>query len=423
MKTEYRWNGAFLGAILGLIVAACGAARADVSIDDPFSLNGVIDTFVERGDYPFIYVRLESFEGRVLYEHGSVNRDLLPDSDIDGQTWMRIWSMSKIVTISLAMDLIESGEISLDDPVADYLPELGSLAVARGPDGTRLSTLAAGEAGCPLQSEPAETPITLRNLMNHTAGFYYAVTGIECLDSLAAAQDLPGAADSDEFLERLVELPLIQQPGAAYYYGLNTTLLGLVLEAATGDSLETLVAERITKPLRIRGLQYTLPDQASLLPYFTGTDGSIRVADPAELDIFGGSLPRYDRRNELRLGGEGMLATADGYADFLRMLGSGGILRGQRFLEQASINEMTAPHTLLDSPAGHNGYNIWVSNGSAPDGQAGLWMGGGYESTHFWVDPNNQFVAVIMSQMHASPDTERNRDQAIRNEVYSQISP
>ncbi|MEL7311145.1 MAG: serine hydrolase domain-containing protein [Pseudomonadota bacterium] len=394
---------------------------ADVSIGNTFALNRVLNEFVERGDYPFIYARLESFEGRVLYEYSTKNELLLPDADIDGQTWMRIWSMSKIVTITLAMDLVEDGVISLDDPVTDYIPELSTLTVARGVDEIRLSAVPEGAEPCPLATQPASTPITLRNLINHTAGFHYAVTGIECLDALSRAQNLPGSEDTREFIDRLAALPLVHEPGTDYFYGLNTTVLGMALERATRSSLQELVEERITKPLRIRGLQYALPEKETLLPHFTGTGGTAAVTDPTTLDIFGGELPRYDRRNELQLGGEGMLATADGYADFLRMLGNGGMLRGHRVLDDTSLSEMTSPQTLINNPAGYNGYNLWVTNGSAPDGQAGLWLGGGYESTHFWIDTENEFVGVIMSQMHAPPAAEVSRDEAFRAAVYNNL--
>lgn len=411
--------------LAALVIASLvfGNASAQISINNPFELHDLLDEQVSNGSYPFLYARLESFEGRVLYEYSTVNRELLPDANIDGQSWIRIWSMSKIVTISLAMDLVEEGVISLDDPVADYLPELSDLEVAVGQDGAVLSALTADQSGCPLTTAPAASPITLRNLINHTAGFFYAVTGIECLDSLTRAQNLPGARDTDEFLERLRELPLIQQPGSDYFYGLNTTILGMTLERATGDTLQELLESRLTKPFRIRGMSYAAPDDVTLLPYFTSNDGALRVADSQELDIFGGGQPRYDSRNKLYFGGEGMVATADGYADFLRLLGSRGLFRGQRLLDEATVTEMTAPHTQLDNPGGHNGYNLWVSNGQSTGEPANLWSGGGYEATYFWIDPENEFVAILMSQVLGPWDRTTERNDTFRQAVYRQITP
>lgn len=89
-----------------------------LSIGNTDNLDKILDDYVENDFYPFIYARLEDLDGNVLYEHSSVNKDLLPNTKIDGDSWMRIWSMSKIVTISIVLDLIEDGLLKIDDPVA-----------------------------------------------------------------------------------------------------------------------------------------------------------------------------------------------------------------------------------------------------------------------------------------------------------------
>ena len=124
----------------------------------------------------------------------------------------------------------------------------------------------------------------------------------------------------------------------------------------------------------------------------------MRVSHPGELDIWGAFIPVYDPEIPLYLGGAVMLATADGYVDFLRMLLNHGTLNGQRFLETATVENIHAPHTQLDNPEGHNGFNLWVTGEptrTRGEGEEGLWVGGGYEGTHFWVDPKREFVGVI----------------------------
>lgn len=419
-STAGRGQGlAVAAALLWALVSA--PLLADNRIDNPYLLDDILDAYVEDGAYPFLYARIEDASGRVIYEHRAVDEALLPDTEIDGQTWIRIWSMSKIVTITLLMDLVEDGELSLDDAVTDYIPEFRDLVVARAADGSPLTAAAGGDSACPLRTEPVAAPMTVRDLVNHKAGFYYALTGIDCLDALIAEADLPAARDSDALVARLARLPLIQQPGSAYYYGTNTTVLGLVAERATGKSLQELVDERITGPLGIRGLRYGLPDDATLLPVFSGSDGTVREARRGELDIFGGGALRYGAGDALYLGGEGMIATADGYADFLRMFANGGALNDYRVLEPETIAEMTAPHTLVGDPAGHNGYNIRVTRETETT-PGGLWMGGGYEGTHFWIDPQRGFVAVIMTQLHAVPEAGQDRDEAFREAVYEVIA-
>jgi CubicO group peptidase (beta-lactamase class C family) len=332
--------------------------------------------------------------------------------------------MSKIVTISVLMDLVEDGVLRLDDPVTKFIPEFANLEVAVSKDGADLSQVEDKMSACPLQRQPATSDMTVLDLLTHKAGFYYATTGIPCIDELVADRDLVQAKTSQDLVDLLATLPLIQQPGTREYYGTNTTVLGLVAERATGKSLKELVEERLTGPLGIDGLRYGLPEGASLLPRYSGQDGAIRIAQPGELDIFGPNLPVYDPDHALYLGGEGMLGTADGYADFLRMMLNRGTLNGASFLDVSTVDEIAAPHTQLDNPFGHNGYNLWVSSGFAADGHpepAGLWIGGGYEGTHFWIDPEREFVGVIMTQMFWIPEAGWNRDQEIRRAIYAQL--
>ena len=414
-------------ALAGLIFPLLsGHASAAVNIPDPDAVDAVIDRFVDGGHYPFIYARLEDRDGNVVYEHGSVNRELLPDAEIDGQTWIRIWSMSKIVTISTVLDLVEDGILGLEDPVADYIPEFADMQVAVTADGGSFGELEREDraSACPHELAPVDTVMTVRHLINHEAGFYYATTNFPCLDAPLNERNVAVAADTQDFIDRLAGLPLVQQPGATYFYGTNTTVLGMVAERAANKSLKQLVEDRLTGPLGIQGLRYGLPSGVELLPKFSGRDGELRVAHPGELDIFGADVPGYAPEHPLYLGGEGMLATADGYADFLRMLLNHGTLNGERFLETATVEDIYAPHTQLDNPEGHNGMNLWVPGEpmrERGEGEAGIWIGGGYEGTHFWVDPKREFVGVIMSQMNAVPRGGGGRDAAIRAELYRQF--
>ena len=409
-----------------VLISWVNFAQAQIEVPDPDALDAVLDRFVEEGHYPFLYARLEDRDGNVAYEHSVVNRDLLPDAQIDGQSWIRIWSMSKIVTISVVLDLVEDGVLSLEDPVASYIPELSDMQVAVTSDGRSLAELDFGQAdpACPFELVPADTVMTVRHLINHEAGFYYATTGMPCIDSALADSNVVTAADSDEFIARLADLPLIQHPGTTYYYGTNTTILGMVAERATGLSLKQLVEERLTGPLGIEGLQYDLPPDAELPPRISGQGGTLRPAYPGELDIFGPDVPDYDPEHELYLGGEGMVATADGYADFLRMLLNHGTLNGTRLLETATVEDIYAPHTQLDNPEGHNGFNLWVTGEptrTREQGEEGLWVGGGYEGTHFWVDPKREFVGIIMSQIFWINEDGYGRDEAFRGELYRQF--
>ena len=422
--------------VCAILLSSCNGDAARHELSDRPGLDRLLEGYVERGAYPFLYARLEDQSGRVIYEHSVTNRDLLPDRALDGQTWFRIWSMSKLVTISVVMDLVEEGVLRLDDPVTRYIPEFADLKVATGPAGENLAQVATAQYGsdvkgtaavaeaCPLPTVAARPGMTVADLIHHRAGFYYGLTRVRCLDQQFFDQNLTGATGSDDLILRLSRLPLIQQPGEDYFYGTGTTVLGLVAERATGKSLGQLVEERLTGPASIVGLRYGLPGGVDLLPRVTGEDGALRVAAEGELDIFGAGIPMYSQAYPLNLGGEGMVANADGYADFLRLILGGGTLNGYRLLDAPTITAMTSPHTLTDSPFGYNGYNLWVNNGKLPDGsqgQGGLWIGGGYEGTQFWIDPQQGFVGVVMTQVHAAPPSANGFIEAFREAVYDRL--
>lgn len=413
---------------LGISIYSCSEKESVpvLKITNPDKLDKILDYYVDEGMYPFIYAHLEDLEGNIIYQHSTVNKDVLPDTEIDKDTWIRIWSMSKIVTISVALDLMEDGLLRLDDPVSKYIPEFKNLQVAVSSNGQGLTELDWGnrDGACPIRLVPNDSIMTIQHLLTHDAGFYYANTNYACLDSMVAALNLPTASDSDDFINRLATLPLIQHSGTDYFYGINTTVLGILAERASGKNLKQLVAERITTPMQIEGLQYGLPSGENLLPTYTGRDSILREAKPGELNIFGPDVPDYALDHQLYLGGVGMLGTADGYADFLRMLLNRGDLNGHRFLNKETVEDIYAPQTQLDNPYGHDGYNLWVSGDSMrinKTGEAGLWIGGGYECTHFWADPRRNFVGIIMSQNNEVLNPGYEMNDKFRSELYSQF--
>ena len=191
----------FLLLLLIVICFSCEKEQNKYSIQlNKDSLNEILDRYVEDGIYPFLHSRIEDATGRVVYEHSVVNRKLLPDVSINANTWIRIWSMSKLVTISLAMDLIEENTISLKDPVSNYIPEFKDLKVAVNSDGISLARLQSKDKPCPFNLVDADSVLKIKNLFDHTAGFYYALTGFGCIDSLFANVDVPNKKNGNELI-------------------------------------------------------------------------------------------------------------------------------------------------------------------------------------------------------------------------------
>lgn len=397
-------------AIVACLFAPTPLAAQPV-IEDQETLDELVDSYVDDGAFPLLYVRVEDREGSVVYEHGVNNPELAPGEPVNGGSWLRIWSMSKIVTITAALDMVEDGMLAFDDPVARYIPEFAGLEVALDVNGNSLASsfgdfVEDPAHECTFSTKPALRPMTVRDLLNHTAGFYYGVTQSACLNKLVGEQELAQASSNDDLIARMANLPLVQQPGESYFYGTNTTVLGLVMERASGQPLPEIVQERITDPLGITDLRYGLPNGAAHYPRYVGEDGALRVGEAAELDIFASPPPGYDPNSRLFLGGEGMTATSAAYADFLHVLLGRGEANGVRILDEMTIEALTSPHTQLDSEWGHNGWNLWVNSGLLSNGEQGvgnLWIGGGYEGTAFWVDTERGLVGQINTQVHNAP--------------------
>ena len=126
-----------------VVIISCSEQKtAPISyleISNKSQIDSITQTFIDREAYPFIYTRLEDSNGTVIYENSFKNERLLADNNIDGDSWIRIWSMSKIVTITIIMDLVEENIIDLNHPVTNYIPEFSGLQVAQSSKGISLS--------------------------------------------------------------------------------------------------------------------------------------------------------------------------------------------------------------------------------------------------------------------------------------------
>lgn len=382
---------------------------------DRSPVDTVIDNVVTRGVFPFLYVRVERLDGSVVYEHSAINSEftsVVPTGD----SWLRLWSMSKSVTIATILSLEEDGVLSRSDAVTDYIPEFADLEVL-GADQDK--------PNCDSGVRAPQRKITIEDLLNHNDGFYYPFTPYDCLNETMKELRLPEARTSNELIQRIAKMKLHPDGVGKHQYGIGTTVLGLVAERATGKDFNELVAAYITEPLGITDtLKYSLPDNVYTYPRVTGIDGSLRLAKEGELDIFGGPVPSNVPGHKLYLGGEGMVGTTRSYAKFLRLMTNMGELDGVRVLNEATVQDWYSPKTQLDNRYGHNGFNIWVTSGKVdgmPDQKPGLLVGGGYEGTAFWIDIDAGYVGLIMSQVHQPVTSGADEVSRIRGMIYDHI--
>lgn len=330
----------------------------------------------------------------------------------------RIYSMTKPLTTVAAMMLVEDGKLSLDQPIAQYLPEFAQMKVGvekPGSDGKPVLDLV-----------PARRPITVHDLMRHTSGLTYGFFGPGLVKAAYTQANLfAGNVDNAEFSRRLAQLPLAYQPGTTWDYSHSTDILGRVVEVASGQSLYAFMKARLLDPLGMKDTSFYVPEPAR----------QPRIAEPLPDDRnFGVGTDFNDPRivQKAESGGGGLVSTASDYARFLQMLLSGGTLDGRRYLSPRTIAFMTADHSsagagITPGPlylpgAGYGfglGFAVRRANGEAPyPAAAGEYNWGGAGGTYMWVDPKNDLFVVFMLQ---SPKQRLHYRSLLRDMVYAAV--
>jgi len=291
-------------------------------------------------------------------------------ADVDAQkpfaedTIVRIFSMSKPVTTVAAMMLYEQGAFQLDDPIAAYLPAFADTEVWVGGDSELGATV------------PMESPITVRQVMTHTAGFTYSFLHTNVVDAAYREHgiEFPGAGgELSQWIDRLAELPLICQPGSEWNYSVASDVLGRLVEVWSGQSLDAFFREQIFLPLGMRDTGFHVAEQnherfASLYAPLRGGDMSNVASSsqgmPAE-DRGGlklqeaGEGSSYLAPTTLYSGGGGLTGSIGDYARFAQMLLNGGELDGVRLLSPFTVDYMRKNQLPENRDMAAMGQPVW----------------------------------------------------------------
>jgi CubicO group peptidase (beta-lactamase class C family) len=313
----------------------------------------------------------------------------------------RIFSMTKAVTGVAAMILFEEGAFALADPISAFMPEFREMRVAvESTDPATGKMVLTGTV-------PAARPITVLDLMRHTAGFNYTGPHDEKGDLVypqRGLQPFPAGFSSAEFAKRLADIPLVREPGTAWDYGFGTDVLGRLVEVVSGQTLSEFFAQRIFQPLRMVDTAFHVNDakRDRLVPIYTPTPaGTIqRMTGPIQ--------DGFRHPPEMCGGGGGLTSTVFDYLRFVAMLLNGGQLDGVRLLSALTV-ELMRSDVLGDLPAigplllpGHGfGLTFAISKGpgrAATLPPAGQYRWGGVAGTLFWIDPKQDMVGIFMIQ-------------------------
>ena len=355
------------------------------------SLDSVLRRYSEKDRFPGVMLMVAR-DGKVAYWKAFGVRDLESRTPLDRNDVFRIFSLTKPVTVTAVLMLLEQGKLALDDPAEKYVPVLRKLQVANGPGRTRRQ----------------RHPMTIRHLLTFTSGFSYGIfPPFGPADAQIREADVFGRSRNlDDVMDRIAVLPLAGDPGAAASYGWQMDVLGKIVESVSGMPLDQFFEQRIFAPLKMRETAFIIP--SSSLPrvptlYSVAPQKvPVRAADSEWTSAYG-KPPR------VLWGGGGLVSTAADYVRFAQMIANKGELDGVRLLRAPTVEMMTEPQVPVTLPGVEErlgkgltfGFGCMVATdiaGAGGGGHDGLYYFAGAGNLFVWTDRQSGIVALAWAQ-------------------------
>jgi CubicO group peptidase (beta-lactamase class C family) len=349
-------------------------------------------SLVEQGRLAGV-VTMVARHGKVVEFDAAGKRNIAADLPMQKDSIFRIYSMSKPITGVAMMMLFEEGKWQLNDPVAKYIPEFANLKV--------YGTDANGNTVMMDQTHP----MTMRELMSHTAGFSYGYFSNTPVDKLQREANLLDVKITlDEFIKRVAKLPLNSQPGSQWHYSISVDIQGYIVQKLSGMPFEEFLEKRIFKPLAMVDTAFYVPAAklkrfAELYDY--DESGKFHV-------LTGGLNHDFSAMPAFPSGGGGLVSTAADYMRFCQMLLNGGQLDGVRLLSPRTVELMRTnaltPSMVTLSPGAGFGLDFAVYTDTVAAGGyygKGTFYWGGAAGTWFWIDPTDELIVIGMIQQVA----------------------
>jgi CubicO group peptidase (beta-lactamase class C family) len=309
----------------------------------------------------------------------------------------RIASMTKVITSTAILQLYEDDRLSLDDSVEMYIPEF---------DDSVVLTEFNEETG-EYETRPASRDITIHDLLTHTSGIAYGFTN-STFGRIFSDAGVPDLGSEEELtigesMATLGDLPLAHDPGEHFTYGLNTDVLGRVVEVASGQALADYFSTHIFEPLNLDDIGFYHPGrEEDLTRLYTIEDSTLIVFDEED---FGMITPNFPVSGAMTYysGGAGLTSSTGDYLTFLSALHNDGAFNGVRILEEETVDLMTENQIgALDLNGNKFGYGLMITTEEGyEEGKrsvGSLSWGGAFQST-YWMDPKYDMVVVLMTQV------------------------
>jgi CubicO group peptidase (beta-lactamase class C family) len=345
-------------------------------------------------------VTLIARRGRVVHFEAVGFRDPESQAPMTTDAIFRIASMTKPITSVAAMMLYEEGRFLLSDPISKWLPEFTEMKVAiPAPPGERVER--------PYKLVPAARPITIKHLLTHTAGLANAYRGMTQAEYAKASPRQAPTETMTDVVKRLAKLPLNFHPGDQWEYGPATDVLGRLVEVISGQTLDEFFRKRIFEPLGMVDTHFYMPEsKVSRLTALYQPDAEnsnrMKLTEAPTKDS------RWIKEPHVYFAGAGgLVSTAADYFKFHQMMLNGGELNGVRLLGRKTVELMSVNH-IGDLPVWITGpgfgfglgYSVVKDVGQAAQpGSIGNYGWGGAFCTYFWVDPVEEMIGIVMTQV------------------------
>jgi CubicO group peptidase (beta-lactamase class C family) len=342
-------------------------------------------------------VTIVAKDGKVVHFDAAGKRDVQSGAPMRKDSIFRIYSMSKPITGVAMMMLMEEGKWQLSDPVAKHIPEFSDLKVAKiDPDTGALTQVA------------PDHPMTMRELMTHSAGLTYGVFGTTAVDRMyIEANVLNPDQPMQAMIDKLAKIPLLFQPGERWHYSVAVDVQGYLVEKLSGIPFPDFLDQRIFKPLEMKDTAFYVPkEKLNRFAAFYMYDKDRKfVTHPG---------PDYTAIPALPSGGTGLVSTASDYLRFCLMLLNGGQLNAVRLLSPLTVGLMTRNMLPTGATSLEPGIGFGLDFAIIEDPLAGggyhgkgTYSWSGAAGTWFWIDPVHDLIVVGMLQNRGQgmPDT------------------
>lgn len=366
-------------------------------------------SYVDRGKLAGLST-LVARHGQIVHFESIGMRDRERGLPMERDSIFRIYSMSKPITSVALMMLYEEGHFQLSHEVSRYIPEFKKLRVWAGGTNDAWAT-----------KEPAR-PMTIRDLLTHTSGLTYGFMNQHPVDRLYRRGGIDGSATSQltlkEMMEKLADIPLLFSPGEHWNYSVSTDVCGYLVEVLSGRPLDEFLQARIFAPLGMVDTGFMVPKDK--LDRFTANyeknarTREVRLVDKSD------ETSAYAAPKRFLSGGGGLVSTMTDYWRFCQMCLNGGAFEGTRLLSRKTMEFMRSNHLpggrtmkemslssfgeLAAEGAGFGlGFQVILEPAEAQAiGSVGNFSWGGAASTYFWIDPEEDLIAILMTQLMPS---------------------